>query len=189
MMTEDLTELKKEFDRLIRDTGRINAEKVLSHLEQIGFYTAPASRKDHLGCEGGLLQHSFNVYQMACLVWRQLAAIRPMDDVTHDNIVIASLLHDICKARRYVRQPDGSYEKTYSDFPAGHGEKSVIMLLRLGFPLTESEILAIEYHMGPFRIPLHSEEADKDYRAACTSSPLVPIIHTADTLAAQVIEV
>ena len=180
---------RAEFESLIRSTNRCNTEKLLDYLEQAGFYTAPASRMDHLNIDGGLLQHSLNVYQLAMRIWEQLSTVSDMNDVNRNNIVIASLLHDVCKADRYIKQVDGSYLKNYSNFPAGHGEKSVIQLLRIGFPLTEAEILAIEYHMGAFRLPLHSEEADKDYRAACSFSPLVSIIHCADTLASNIIEI
>ena len=183
-----ISELKDSFCDLLRSVNRPHTEDVISELENLGFFSSPASSNDHLCCEGGLLVHSMNTYRMATFLVNDLRHFR--DDMPSNNsIIIASLLHDICKVRRYVKQSDGSYKKDYSYFPAGHGEKSVIMLLRMGYQLTEEEILAIEYHMGAFRLPLHSEEADKDYRRACNSSPLVPIIHTADTLAAQVIEV
>jgi len=182
-----ISELKDSFCDLLRSVGRPHTEEVISELESIGFFRSPASSKDHLSCEGGLLAHSMNTYRMATLLVNDLRLFRS-DMPSSDSIIIASLLHDISKAQRYVKQPDGSYLKDYSRFPAGHGEKSVIQLLRIGYPLTDKEILAIEYHMGAFRLPLHCEEADKDYREAC-KYPLVPIIHAADTLAAQVIEV
>ena len=182
-----ISELKDSFCDLLRSVNRPHTEDVISELQHLGFFESPASRKDHLAFEGGLVLHSMNVYKMATLVVNDLRLFR--DDIpSSDSIIIASLLHDISKVCRYVKNADGSYQKDYSYFPAGHGEKSAMMLLRLGFPLTEEEILAIEYHMGAFRLPLQSEEADKDYREAC-KYPLVPIIHTADTLAAQVIEV
>lgn len=181
-----ISELKDSFCDLLRSVNRPHTEDVISELQRLGFFESPASRKDHLAFEGGLVLHSMNVYKMATLLANDLRLFR--DDIpSSDSIIIASLLHDISKVCRYVKNADGSYQKDYSYFPAGHGEKSAMMLLRLGFPLTEEEILAIEYHMGAFRLPLHSEEADKDYREAC-KYPLVPIIHTADTLAAQVIE-
>ena len=183
-----ISELKDSFCDLLRSLNRPHTEDVISELERLGFFTSPASSSDHLCCEGGLLVHSMNTYRMATLLVNELRRFRS-DMPSSDSVIVASLLHDICKARRYVKNPDDSYQKDYSYFPAGHGEKSVIMLLRLGYQLTEEEILAIEYHMGAFRLPLHCREADMDYRQACNSSPLVPIIHAADTLAAQVISI
>lgn len=181
-----ISELKDSFCDLLRSVNRPHTEDVISELERIGFFESPASSKYHMAYEGGLVAHSLNVYRMATLLVNDLRLFRN-DMPGSDSIIVASLLHDVCKASRYVKKNDGSYEKSYTNFPAGHGEKSVFILLRLGYQLTESEILAITYHMGGFRLLQSCEEADQDYRQAC-KYPLVPIIHTADTLAAQIIE-
>ena len=62
------------------------------------------------------------------------------------------------------------------------------MLLQWGLQLTKEEILAIRWHMGPWQLPLHNEEQQKDYVQAVESCPLVTLIHTADTLASKIIE-
>ena len=62
------------------------------------------------------------------------------------------------------------------------------MLLRLALPLTDDEILAIRWHMGPWQLPLHYAEQQEDYKSATRSHPLVSLIHTADTLATEVLE-
>lgn len=80
------------------------------------------------------------------------------------------------------------YEVDYTEMPVGHGEKSVIMLLRSGLDLEDEEIFAIRWHMGPWDLPAQSIEMDKSYRKAQDRSPLVALIHTADTLAAQILE-
>ncbi len=89
-------------------------------------------------------------------------------------------------------QEDGTVRRTYTKdfthFPIGHGEKSVIQLLRWGMELTEDEMLSIRYHMGPWQISMSSTEVQQDYREACIYHPLVAILHCADTLAAQIIE-
>lgn len=41
---------------------------------------------------------------------------------------------------------------------------------------------------GPWQLPLHNEEQQKDYVQAVESCPLVTLIHTADTLASKTIE-
>lgn len=98
------------------------------------------------------------------------------------------MLHDICKATRYKKSANGEYEKNFSDFPVGHGEKSVIMLLQWGLPLTKEEILAIRWHMEPWQLPLHNKKQQKDYAQAVESYPLVTLIHTTDTLTSKIIE-
>ena len=179
--------MKKEFCDLLKSTQRRAVDNVIEQLESIGFFAAPASRKDHLGHEGGLMEHSLNVYRMAMALARDLHDLRPDIYFREDSIIITSLLHDICKATRYRKNGQGEYEKNFSDFPAGHGEKSAIMLL-WGMPLTEEEILAIRWHMGAWQLSLNNEEQQKDYVQATQDYPLVTLIHTADTLASKIIE-
>ena len=50
--------------RFEAEMGKINRpgiDKLMSYIQSSDFYTAPASTKFHLSCEGGLLQHSLNV--------------------------------------------------------------------------------------------------------------------------------
>lgn len=189
--------LKQEFITLLLSTKRDGVEQVIRELESLGFFKSPASREAHLAYEGGLTEHSLNVYQVATRIVTDMRTLCPDLQIPEESIIITSLLHDICKTTRYhnkheVVKEDGTVEQTYvkdySHFPIGHGEKSVILLLRWGLELTEDEMLAIRYHMGPWQLSMTNEEQQRDYREACTHHPLVPIIHTADTLAAQIIE-
>ncbi len=52
--------------------SRPDAEKLMDYIRHSDFYTAPASTKYHLACEGGLLQHSLNVLDAlrGLLSWR-----------------------------------------------------------------------------------------------------------------------
>ena len=181
------SENKKTFIILSKSTNRIGIEKVLSELESIGFFETPASRKDHLAYPGGLLQHSLNVYHMAMGLYRQLKQLKTELSIKEESIIIASLLHDVCKADRYSVSDDGAYVKNYN-FPVGHGEKSVIMLLKWGLELSESEMLAIRWHMGGWHVP-HNEEQQTDYVKSVELSPLVSLIHAADTLASKIVEI
>lgn len=187
----DLKEMKGNFCRLIRSTGRQNVGSVIAELERLGFFDAPASRKDHNSFPGGLLLHAMNVYRVALEIAHDMRCLNPDLEISDDSLIIASLLHDICKAPRYLHstQKNGEWEKSYEHLPVGHGEKSVIMLLRLGMEMTDDEILAIRWHMGPWQIALHNEEMLEDYRHATLSCPLVSIIESADKLAAQILEV
>ena len=181
-------ELKDSFCDLLRSVNRPHTEDVISELEHIGFFQSPASRHDHLSYEGGLLEHSMNVYRVAALLSNDMRLFRCDLPVSKKSIIVASLLHDVCKAGRYQLNVKGEYEKDYSRFSAGHGEASVIWLLQQGYPLTEDEVLAIRWHMGPWQVAAN-EELQTLYKHACLNYPLVPLIHTADTLAAQIVEV
>ena len=60
-----MKEKKERFIELLRSTGRQGIEEVINDLEKSGFFTAPASTKHHLNYEGGLMEHSMNVFDMA----------------------------------------------------------------------------------------------------------------------------
>ncbi len=193
---------RERFCKILRDTGRENIEYVIEDLEALGFFEAPASVRNHFNFPGGLMQHSLNVYDMAMALRGAIVPMRPdMETALRpDSIAIAALLHDVCKSDIYkktvkkrrneigVWEDIEGYDVDYSGLPVGHGEKSVIMLLRSGLDLEDDEIYAIRWHMGAWELPMQSIEMEKSYRTAQQQSPLVALIHTADTLAAQILE-
>ena len=201
-MPIDIKANRERFIQILRDTNRENMDYVIEDLDSWGFFVAPASARNHFNFPGGLAMHSLNVYDMAMAVRSAIIPLRPdMEKALNpDSIAIAALLHDVCKTdiyrktRRKQRNEIGvweeieGYEVDYSNLPVGHGEKSVIMLLRSGLDLEDEEIFAIRWHMGPWDLPAQSIEMDKSYRKAHDRSPLVALIHTADTLAAQILE-
>ncbi len=138
---------------------REGADKLLEFLMKSDFFTAPASTRYHGACEGGLLQHSLNVYD--CLV--DIMARPRMKDVygieySDESIAIAALLHDVCKVNFYkvgtrnVKDENGRWTAvpfyTIEDnLPYGHGEKSAYIVSAY-MKLTRDEAFAIRYHMG-----------------------------------------
>ena len=123
-------------------------------METTDFFTAPASTRFHAAYEGGLLEHSLNVYQ----VFRDKHFEEGSDDP--ESVAIVTLLHDLCKAGFYTiemrnRKNDrGQWEKVpvYAiddRFPYGHGEKSVFLIERF-MRLKNEEAVAIRWHMGGF---------------------------------------
>lgn len=201
-MTTDPQEARRRICDILRSTGIENIESIITYLEEIKFFDAPASARNHFNFPGGLALHSLNVYDAAMKLREGIIAMRPdtADALAPESIAVAALLHDVCKADIYRRthrkqkneigmwEDVEGYEVDYSDFPTGHGEKSVMMLLRAGLDLEDDELLAIRWHMGPWDLPAQSIEMDKSYRAAQRKSPLVPLIHAADTIAAQILE-
>ncbi len=201
-MATDLSQNRERFCKILRDTGIENIDDIIAYLDELKFFEAPASARNHFNFPGGLALHSLNVYDMAMKLRESVVALRPdtADLLAPESIAIAALLHDVCKAniyRRTIRRQKNEigvwediegYEVDYSALPVGHGEKSVIMLLRAGLDLEDDELMAIRWHMGPWDLPAQSIEMDKSYRKAQEKSPLVALIHTADTLAAQILE-
>ena len=61
----DNTENKELFLSTFRkNVQRPGAEKLLAWMETTDFFTAPASTRFHAAYEGGLLDHSMNVYNV-----------------------------------------------------------------------------------------------------------------------------
>lgn len=201
-MKIDIRANKEEFLSLLRSTNREGVEDLITDLEELGFFSAPASASHHLNTEGGLVLHSLNTCQAALAVWEGMKKIEPIleNEVKRDSVIIASLLHDICKSDIYKRSTrkrknvlgqwvdSEGYKTRYKDFPMGHGEKSVILLLCSGLQMTDDEMLAIRWHMGAWGLNQNSVEEVRNYDAARMLYPLVTIIHTADDLAAGIME-
>ena len=82
----DVGEQKQEFIHLLSFVERDGVQSLLEWLESTDFYTAPASTKYHGAYEGGLLEHSLNVF-------RRLAKRCPAADM--DTLTVAALLHDV----------------------------------------------------------------------------------------------
>jgi hypothetical protein len=201
-MSIDINANKEEFISLLRSTKREGVENVIEDLEDLGFFTAPASAGHHLNTAGGLVQHSLNTYRAAMAVWNSM---KPLDsslesDVREDSIILASLLHDVCKSDIYHRsvkkrknavgiwEDSEGYKVSYKNFPMGHGEKSVIMLLCSGLEMDDAEMLAIRWHMGAWGLNMNSFEDQRCYDTSRKIYPLVSIIQTADGLAASILE-
>ncbi len=154
--------LKEEFIEIYQKyVTREGADKLLEYLlsDKSDFFTAPASTRFHGAYEGGLLEHSLNVYH--CLkdyLSRERAKNVYGMNYSEETIAIAALLHDICKVNFYkvdyrnAKNEQGQWEKVpyYAiddKLPYGHGEKSVYIIT--GFMrLSREEAFAIRYHMG-----------------------------------------
>ena len=196
---ENLTE---QFKAKLLSTKRDGMENVIKHLDRLGFFTAPASTKFHLSVRGGLMQHSWNVCNTALMLREQMIQMRPelAEKLPVESIIIASLLHDVCKSNIYKdailnrKNDQGVWEKVpgfevdYSSLPLGHGEKSVIMLLTLGLKLTKDEMLAIRWHMTAWELAFQSPEQKSNLQKAREIAPLCAIIQAADGLSSSLLE-
>lgn len=158
------------------------------------FFTAPASTRFHSCYDGGLAQHSVNVYH--CLkdyLSRERVKELYKLNASEETIAIVALLHDICKTDVYVRDfrnvknDQGVWEKVpcyrFEDkLPYGHGEKSVYMIS--GFMrLTRDEAMAIRWHMG-----FSGNEDSNTVGSALEKYPLAFAMATADMEATYFLE-
>ena len=174
---------------------REGADKLLDYLlsPASDFFTAPASSRFHSAYEGGLLDHSLNVYD--CLV-SYLSSDRAKAfgfNYSDESIAIVALLHDLCKVGVYkkgfrnVKDDRGVWQRVdtfeYDDqLPYGHGEKSVYIISGY-MRLTREEAFAIRYHMG-----YSSTEDARNVSAAFEMFPLAYALCMADMEAAYFME-
>lgn len=193
---------QEEFESLLRSTNREGIEYVIEDLERDGFFEAPASAGHHLNVPGGLCQHSLNTCRAGLMIYEGLGKIDAASagEVKRESVIIATLLHDVCKTDIYKRsvkkkknnlgqwEDVEGYKVTYKKFPMGHGEKSVMMLLLSGLDLHDDEMLAIRWHMGAFGLNLNSFEDVRNYDTARSLYPLCCIVQCADSMAAAIME-
>lgn len=153
---------KEEFCEIYRKyITREGSEELLDYLtgENSDFFTAPASTRFHGNFEGGLCEHSLNVYRnLKEYLSRPYTSELFQNQYSEESIALVALLHDICKTNCYktsfrnTKNEMGQWIKVpYFEFednlPYGHGEKSVYIIS--GFmKLSREEAFAIRYHMG-----------------------------------------
>lgn len=189
--------MKEKFLEIYKNNiTRDGADKLLEYLDSKAsdFFIAPASARFHGAYDGGLVEHSINVYE--CLV-DYLARPRVKEtyglDVSPESAAIVALLHDVCKINIYkrstrnVKDDNGVWQKVpcyeFDDqLPYGHGEKSVYIIS--GFMrLTREEAFAIRYHMG-----FSGPEDPRSVGASFEKFPLAFALATADMEATYFLE-
>ena len=173
---------------------REGADKLLDYLISSDFFTAPASARYHSAYEGGLLDHSLNVYDcLSAYLNREYVKEKFKLSYSEETIAIVSLLHDICKVNVYkpgyrnVKNEQGKWEQVptfeFDDkLPYGHGEKSVYMISPF-MKLTREEAFAIRYHMG-----FSNVDDQRNVGKAFEMFPLAFALSTADMEATYYLE-
>lgn len=190
---------KQRFKTIVSETiTRDGIDNLMEWLEnETDFFTSPASTRYHGSYEGGLLDHSLNVYGR--LVWEMQHTVGAgwEDIYSPETVAIVALFHDLCKIDRYIltekwrKDEDGQWE-SYEAYDynrekseMGHGSQSVFYLQKF-IQLTEAEAQAIYWHMGAYDISPYAT------LAACSETfkwnPLSFLVHRADMAATYVVE-
>ena len=155
---EALEGLKTQFLAIYNENiQRDGADDLLKWLSESDFFVAPASTRFHGSHEGGLLEHSLNVYHCLKEIVQQAGL---QDTYSPETIAISALLHDVCKVNFYKKgfrnakdEESGQWYKKEvyeidEKFPCGeHADKSIIIIQNF-IHLEPEEILAIRAHMG-----------------------------------------
>ena len=185
-MELNLEEQKQRFLEICRTTiHRDGLEDLLSWLQKVDFFEAPASTKYHGAYTGGLCQHSLDVYDYA----RKLTFLSPVP-ISDESLVIATLFHDVCKVNLYkVDKRNQKIDGVWREVPVyvieekfhfgGHGSKSVFLVQQF-MKLTTEEAAAINCHMG---FSDGSATTVRDVSSAYQQFPLAWLTHVADEAA------
>lgn len=190
-----MSEAYERYINLWKSVKRDGIDGLVKFIEKSDMKVAPASTRFHSSYEGGLLQHSLNVYD--CLqakrespMWKEV-----LKDVSDETMIITALGHDFCKlyfyekSTRNVKNEDtGRWEKVpiflcNDKYPLGHGSKSVIFI-QMFIKLSMEEIMAINWHMG-FSVP---KEEYSSVGLAFEKYPLALALHEADLEATNLLE-
>lgn len=169
MLTEqEINENKEKIITLLRSTEREGMESVIEYLNSHGFFTVPSSLHRHHNWRGGLAQHCLGV----CMRALDNAKGQPKE-----SVIIAGLLHDICKASKLYYDEGGNLHHHHTHIH-GHGYRSIKLLEICGLKLTEDERRAIRWHMGG-----HHASADQlNSVSEARKSLLWQVIHKADKM-------
>lgn len=204
MTKQEIETNKTEFINLLKSTGREGIDELIEMLDEgkLHFFTAPASVNHHLNSDGGLLVHSLNTCKAGLKLRDMVIAIKPELEpkLNRDSVIVATLLHDICKADIYHptlkkrKGDDGlwrevpTYDVDFSNFPMGHGEKSAMLALMSGMEIYDDELLAIRWHMAAWDLPMQSYELTRCLNTARDEHPLCSLVNLADGIAANLLE-
>lgn len=194
-----MTDFKKRFKKAVKETiQRDGIENLMEWLEnETNFFTSPASTRYHGSYEGGLVEHSLNVFnqmlfELDTVVGKGWEDLYPME-----SVAVVALFHDLCKVGQYRetekwrKNSDGewesylAYEYDPEQLTMGHGAKSNFFLQRF-IQLTPVEAQAIFWHMGAYDISPYANL--NGCGAAFETNPLAFLIHRADMAATYVVE-
>lgn len=188
---DKIEEMQEQFVSIFtKYIKREGSDNLLDWLITTDFFTAPASSKFHSAYEGGLCEHSINVFNRFVKVLTMEYGENFTDKISMESVAIIALLHDLCKVNFYktefrntkvdgqwVQVPYYSIEDT---LPYGHGEKSVYIIS--GFMrLTREEAMAINWHSGAFDDRVRG--GSYGMAEAYYKFPTAMLFHSADMMA------
>ena len=162
-----MNEVKEKIIELLESTHRTNIGGLLDYLNNEDFFESPASTKFHGSYAGGLAKHSLRDYQLLhgfCLAYEPAVARAPGQkplELKPENIIIAPLLHDVCKVGAYIGT-ENPYKWNKAQ-PKGHATLS-IEIIKKHIKLEPVEELIIRYHMGLYGLNEFYEKDSWEYK-------------------------
>lgn len=154
-MNETMHNTKITIKQLLGSTKRPGIDSLMRDLLEVGgFFESPASTKYHSARLGGLAEHSLNVYILLNetdydpIVIQSTAGPGAITlPICRNNIIIATLLHDVCKIGAYIGN-SAPYKWNRAQ-PKGHALLSLVRITKY-IELEPIEEMMVKFHMGPY---------------------------------------
>ena len=198
-MSDIIKESADYIRKTLKATRRPGITDLLDHMDEIRFFTAPASGGNHLCCEGGLAVHTANVMRLAEKAGKVFFGPEEFKN-QRNSIRIVAGLHDLGKAGAWNKvyyaenmikdgrptkaQPEQRYKRSdVKPFEVNRGLVHIdhpmlsVKEADLYIKLTEEEYFAILYHDGMY--------GSLAYYLKGHERPLQTLLHFADYWSAQ----
>lgn len=188
--------MKAKIIDLLMSTERKGMPELIKYMELNGFFESPCSSQYHLCKEGGLAEHSLNVYDTMIDMICNCATFRYIEE-TNESITIVSLLHDLGKIGQYgkrnyvenmISDRKGGFKQSDKKpfttnatlLPVPHEIRSIHIASQF-IELSEEEAYAILYHNALY--------GDLKYAYNGKETALSMLLHFADLWCSRIVEV
>lgn len=196
---------REEIISLFEKVEKVSVKKLLNYLDTSGFFYRPSSANRHHNFPGGLAEHSLGTFRIIeewnCmtpderqnselykrfLYNKQVTCDILKEKMNYDDIVIAAICHDLCKAKHYYMEGRVIKSNNSDSEPRHkHGLLSVERLQKNGISSKNCQniLLAVLMHIHLFSQPRSQNEASSQKQAR--ASLLSIVVWAADKLDAS----
>lgn len=197
---EQIEENKRRFIDIVKSIEvDFDIDSFIFYLEDGDFFYAPATATHSYAYDGGLCQHSLDVYDTLCV----LCSLDVDNDLDANSIKVVGLFHDLYKMNYYekyaqnkkVYTENGSKRDNFGKFEWVSSEAFKIkdqaerlvygdsaftsyMILSKFIPLTDYEIVALVNH----NCGMDNGYSNKDLGAILNTNKLAIYLHSADMI-------
>ena len=148
-----MSEVKEKIIKLLESTNRNGIGGMIMELIRTGFFESPASTRFHGSYYGGLAKHSLLVHGHVVEFVERYEPDKKVNygqmplKIDPNNLIIACLLHDVCKCGAYVRTKADDGWTNNRDKEKGHAKLSIKRIENF-IKLEKIEKMMITFHMG-----------------------------------------